>query len=165
MFKEGELIMYGTMGVCKVIRIARPDFLDEDDETLFYFIEPIYKSGTFYAPVNSDNISLRKVISQKEAKDLIGSIGRIRPKVFSTVSVQQLSQHYQDIIDTHDARELIKLIKSIYAKEEECKKKNKKLGQIDKRYLKKAEELLYGELACSLKKDLNQIEEMVKGKL
>ena len=39
---------------------------EDDDDTLYYFLEPLYKSGTFYAPVNSDKISLRKIISKKK---------------------------------------------------------------------------------------------------
>ncbi len=164
MFKVGELVMYGGMGVCKVSKIGRPDFA-EDDGTLYYFLEPLYKSGIFYAPVDNDKISLRKVISKKEAKKLIDSLDTIEWEIFTTPSIQQLSQHYQSIIDKHDCKDLLSLTKSIMEKGVDAQKNNKKLGQIDKRFMKKAEDLLYGEFAAALGMDIDQVGELVRGKL
>ncbi len=57
------------------------------------------------------------------------------------------------------------MLKSIYAKNAEAEKNNKKLGQIDKRYMKLAEELLFGELACALGKEKEYVEKLVTDKL
>lgn len=165
MFKVGELVMYGGMGVCKVSKIGRPDFAGEEDDTLYYFLEPLYKSGIFYAPVDNDKISIRKVISKKKAKELIDSLDKIEWEIYSTPSIQQLSQHYQSIIDTHNCKDLLALTKSIMEKGLDAQKNNKKLGQIDKRFMKKAEDLLYGEFAAALGMDIDKVEELVKGKL
>lgn len=161
MFKEGELVMYSGMGVCKVEKIGRPDFAEPDDDTQFYFLEPLYKSGIFYVPVKSRKASLRKVISKKEAKNLMENLDDVKWEIYSNPSIQKLSQHYQSIIDNHDCKELISLIKSIIEKEVEAQSKNKKLGQIDKRFRKKAEELVYGELAAVLNMDREKIESII----
>ena len=165
MFKEGELVMYGGMGVCRVSKIGRPDFAEEEDTTLFYFLEPLYRSGLFYAPVDSDKISIRKVISKKEAKKLLDGLEDIEWEIYSNTSIQQLSQHYQSIIDRHDCKDLLSLTKSIMEKGVNAQKNNKKLGQIDKRFMKKAEDLLYGEFAAALDLDIAKVEELIKGKL
>ena len=165
MFKEGELVMYGGMGVCKIVKIGRPDFADEEDETLFYFLEPLYKSGNFYAPVNNERISLRKIITKKEAKAILDHIDDVKWEIVSPPSIQQLSQHYQSIIDRHDCKELLSLTKSIIEKGVDAQKNNKKLGQIDKRFMKKAEDLLYGEFAAALGMDVAQVEDLMRRKL
>ncbi len=165
MFKEGELVMYGGMGVCKVSKIGRPAFADEDDKTLFYFLEPLYKSGVFYAPVDSDKISLRKVISKKEARALLENLDEIEWEIHTPQSIQQLSQYYQSIIDKHTCKDLLSLTKSIMEKGLDAEKNNKKLGQIDRRFMKKAEDLLYGEFAAALGMDIEQVGELVRGKL
>ncbi len=164
MFKVGELVMYGGRGVCKICEIGKPDFAKEDD-TLFYFLEPLYNSGIFYAPVDNEKISIRKVISKKEAKKLLDEVDSLKCESFTTHSIQQLSQHYQSIIDKHTCKDLLILTKSIMEKENDAIKHNKKLGQIDKRFMKKAEDLLYGEFAAALGIDIEEVENKVKTKL
>ena len=68
MFKENDLVMYGKTGVCRVLKIGTPDFAVGDSnqnssKKLYYFLEPLYHSGTFYAPIDAAQIALRPVIS------------------------------------------------------------------------------------------------------
>lgn len=163
MFKVDELVMYGGTGVCKVIEIGRPDF--SDDDRLYYFLEPVYQSGMIYAPVDSERVVMRPLISSEEAKHLLDSIDEIHTEIYKTNSMQQLLAHYQKIIDTYRCEDLLSLTKSIYAKRIEALKNNKKLGQIDKRFMKKAEDLLYGEVATALHVDKSDVEEYVHTKL
>lgn len=164
MFKKNELVMYGGTGVCKVVDIGRPDFSDSDEQ-LYYFLEPIYQQGIIYAPVDNEKISMRPVISADEANALIDSIDDIHAEIYKSSSMQQLSQHYQDIISSYSCHSLLKLAKSIHAKDTEAQKHNKKLGQIDKRFMKRAEDLLFGEFAAALKMDKERIADYIHGKL
>lgn len=165
MFKENDLVMYGKVGVCRVSKIGVPDFIsDEQDKKEYYFLDPLFHSGKFYAPTEG-KIAIRPIISNRKAKSLISGIQDMAYQTFSSVSIQQLSQHYQGILDTHNCEEILSMLKSIYAKGVEAGKNNKKLGQIDKRYMKRAEELLYGEFACALGKELGDIEKIVSDKL
>ena len=166
MFKENDLVMYGKTGVCRVIKIGTPDFAAGDsNQKLYYFLEPLYHSGKFYAPVDGAQIAIRPVISGKKAKALISDIDGMDYEKFNTTSIQQLSQHYQSIMYSHKCEDLISMVKSIFAKGVEAEKNNKKLGQIDKRYMKMAGELLFGELASALGKDKDDVEKMVLDRL
>lgn len=165
MFKENDLVMYGKAGVCRITKIGVPDFATAEDDALYYFLEPLYRSGTFYAPVKGKGFTLRAIISGRKAKSLISGIDDMECQEVSTVSIQQLSQHYQSIVDGHKCDELLAMVKSIYAKNAEAAKHNKKLGQIDKRYMKMAEDLLYGELAVALGKEKDELEQLVTEKL
>lgn len=166
MFKENDLVMYGKAGVCRVFKIGTPDFAAADgSKREYYFLEPLYHTGTFYAPVEGAQITIRPVISERKAKSLISGIGAMEYDIVTTTSVQQLSQHYQSKMESHKCEDLLSLIKSIFAKEIEAEKNNKKLGQIDKRFLKTAGELVYGELASALGKDQETVEKLVTDKL
>lgn len=165
MFKINEMVMYGGTGVCKVKDIGTPDFFDEDEERVYYFLEPVYQNGIIYAPVDNDKVAIRPVISAEEANELLESIDEINAEIYKGNSMKQLSQHYQKIIDTHNCGALLKLTKSIYAKRMDAIKSKKRLGQIDKRFMKKAEELLYGEFAAALDVDKEKVEEYVHEKL
>ena len=160
MYKEDELVMYGSTGVCRVVKIGRPDF-SESEERLYYFLEPLYQTGVIYAPVDSEAVSMRPVISADEASAMLDRLDGIEAEPYRGHSMQQLSAHYQSIIDTHNCEELLAMAKSIYLKSQEAVRNNKHLGQIDKRYMKRAEDLLFGEFAVALHADKDEIQEYV----
>ena len=93
---------------------------------------------------------MRPVISAGEANELIDQFPGVTIEVFKSSSTQQLSKHYQSVIDSHEILSLVKLTKSIHRKGEDARRQNRHLGQIDKKYMHLAEDLLLGELAAAL---------------
>ena len=41
MYQINDLVMYGSIGVCKVTDITKPDFAGSDEEKLYYVLEPV----------------------------------------------------------------------------------------------------------------------------
>lgn len=158
MYQVDELIMYGSTGVCKVREITKQDFGGPHADKLYYVLEPLCQSGVIYAPVDNEKVFMRPVISENEAKDLIESIPLIHTEIYKNSSMQQLTKHYQAILDTHGCKELLELIKSISMKKVEAMKNNRNLGQIDKKFMKRAEDLLYGEFAAALHVSKDEVE-------
>lgn len=150
MYKVDDLIMYGGTGVCRVDKIGKLDFNGMEDNRLFYFLQPLYQDGTIYVPVDNDKVFMRPVISKDEANELIDEIPSIAPDVIRGGSIQQMSKRYQAIIDTHKCTDLIKLTKSIHKKKLDAIRQKRHLGQIDKKFMKRAEDLLFGEFAVAL---------------
>ena len=148
MYKVDDLIIYDGTGVCRVEAISQVDFVEDDD--LYYVLRPLYKNGTIYAPVDGNRVYMRTVMSREEALHLIDRIPAVAADIYQSNSIQQLSKHYQAVIDTHDMEALIGLTKSLHHKSLEASKQNRHLGQIDRKYMKRAEDLLFGELAAAL---------------
>ena len=69
---------------------------------------------------------------------------------FFTFFVYSLTQQYQASLRQHNCRSLVELAMSIHAKRRQAESQNRRLGMVDERYLKQAEQLLFGELAASL---------------
>lgn len=149
MYEAGDLIMYGGTGVCKVESVTSGIF-DAEDDRKYYVLQPLYQTGTIYSPVDNRKIFMRPIISAEEARALIDEIPEIESEVFRSSSIQQLSKHYQEAIDTNTCYDWVELAKSIRLKSDEAKKNNRSLGQIDKKFKKKAEDLLFGEIAAAL---------------
>ncbi|MDD6299403.1 CarD family transcriptional regulator [Hornefia butyriciproducens] len=149
MYEAGDLIMYGATGVCRVDAVSTGVF-DPDDDRKYYVLQPLYQTGTIYAPIDNNKVFIRPIISEDEANALIDSMPEIHSEVFKSSSIQQLSKHYQEVIDTHDCEGLVELTKSIHLKKEEAVKQNRHLGQIDRKFMKRAEDLLFGEIAAAL---------------
>ena len=54
---------------------------------------------------------------------------------------------------------------SIHQKRKEADENKKKLGAIDERYMKRAEDLLFGELAVALGIEKHEVQSYIAGKL
>lgn len=149
MYNVGDLIIYGSEGVCRIEEIGHPDMQSANPDRLYYTLAPLYRSGKIYTPIDT-KVFIRAVISHDEARELIEEIPSICINACDSKNLRMLTEHYQESIQTHDCADLIQLIKTVYVKKSEVEEKGKKLGMIDERYMKRAEDLLYGELAVSL---------------
>lgn len=150
MFQPGELVVYGTTGVCRVTEITRPNLTGTDRNKEYYLLKPLHQDGIIYTPVDNEKIPMRPVISAAAAEALIDLIPSIRAEVCQAPTVQALAQHYHTAVHSHDCRDLIELMMSIYAKQRLAETQRRRLGMVDERYMKQAERLLYGELSAAL---------------
>ena len=150
MFQPGEIIVYGNTGVCRIMEITKPNLPGVDRKREYYLLSPLFQDGKIYSPVDNTKVFIRPVISKKQAEEMIDMIPEIQTKQINSLSTQQLSEKYQEYFNTHNCTDLLELIMSIYAKKQHQLSLKHKVGQIDERYMRKAEELLYGELAVAL---------------
>lgn len=149
MYKIGDLIIYGSQGVCKVEKIGTPNINGVDTGRIYYTLSPLYQNGKIFTPIDT-NIFMRHIMTYTEVQQLIALIPSISENVFNSSNVKLLEDHYQESMQTHDCYDLVKVIKSVYTKNEITVSQGKKLGQIDERFMKRAEDLLYGEFAVVL---------------
>ncbi len=150
MFKVGDLILYGGTGVCRVKEITTRDFSGAGDKQLFYTLIPLYQDCTISTPVNNRKIFMRAILSKAEAENLIDMIPTISAEAYHSPVLRELTDHYEASLKTHDCADLIELTMSIYAKKEYMEQQKLKFGAVDERFMKRAEELLFGEFAAAL---------------
>jgi len=152
MFKIGDRIVYGSIGVCSVEDIAPMDRGGKD----YYKLKPCFGSEVVYTPVDT-KVFMRPALNREEALKLISQIPNVESKKCDTKTVTAMKDEYQQFFTSHNCEDLIQLIKGIYEKGEEAGK----LGVIDQRYMKKAEDLLHGELALALDIERDQVPEYI----
>jgi len=158
MFQAGDLVVYGTTGVCRVESIDRPNMTGADRHKEYYRLKPFYQDGVIYTPVDNPKVFIRPVISREEAERLIDLIPSIRAEAYRAPTLQALAQHYQTVVHSHSCQDLIELMMSIYAKQKQAESLNRRLGMVDERYRKQAERLLYGELAVALETPFDDVQ-------
>ena len=150
-FAIGDLIIYGETGVCRVDAIEERPFMDEIRQC--YKLQPLYQSCTIITPADNNNVFMRPIVSRQEAEALVQSIRDVTPQELPSAAPRVVSGSYDKIIKSHDCNQLISLTVSIYHKRKGLIDQKKKLSAIDERYMKKAEDLLFGELAAALEID------------
>ena len=90
-----------------------------------------------------------------------GAIPTIEPEVFRERTLQQLSKHYQSMLQSGMCRELLKLTMSVYRKRRQAEEQNRRLGMVDERFCKQAERLLFGELAAALEIPVDRVPDFI----
>ena len=108
------------------------------------------KLMTFVGPPLLDSFMNYYGMTQEEAEELIDLIPTIQAEACHAPTLQALAQHYRTAVQSHDCRDLIELMMSIYAKRRQAEAQKRRLGMVDERYMKQAEQLLHGELAAAL---------------
>ena len=146
--------MYGGSGVCIIEGIGVPDIRGIDSTRQYYLLKPIYtQDSTIFSPVDNSRVVMRKLISKEEAQELIAQIPDIDTIWDDNEKVRE--EKYLEALHSYSCYEWIRIIKTLNLKIEDRVQHKKNSGEKDQRYLRMAEDLLYGELAIPLgiKKD------------
>lgn len=149
MYQIGELIVYGSEGVCRVESIGPLDMRGAQKGIDYYTLSPLYREGKIFTPVDT-TVYTRPVMTKEEARALIAMMPSIPEEIYENSNPRLLNEHYQVFIKSYDCVELVKLIRAIYAKGRDVAERGRHLGQVDERSMKRAEEMLHGELAAAL---------------
>ncbi len=164
MFNVGDLVIYGSTGVCEVTDIAVINPIGIEGKS-YYAITPLYQCGTIYVPTDNVKVFMRPIISIAEVEQLIDTIPFIEAEAYHCNGANGLIKHYDSAFKSHECKHLIELAMSIHAKKEFVAKQNRKLGTIDEKYLKRAENLLFGEMAAALNITRDEIPEYISYRL
>lgn len=149
MYQVGDIILYNNEGVCRVESIDRMSVTGIRNDKIYYNLSPVYRVGHIYVPVDT-KLFMRPVIRKEEALRIIRLIPTLNAEPISHQSRKMLEEQYNKYIQSHDCIDLVRVLMSIHLKGIEAGKERKKLGTIDERFRKKAEELLFGEFAIAL---------------
>ena len=80
-------------------------------------------------------------------------------------NLSALRNHYQQQMSTFDCVDLVRMTKSIYAKKKDAESRQKKIGITDEKFLRRAEDLLYGELAVALDISRDKVTDYIAARL
>lgn len=149
MYQVGDLIVYGGEGVCRVEEIGTPKISGVNKERQYYTLSPLYRTGKVFAPVDA-NVFMRPVITRDEALMLIRGIPEMETTVYENSNLRFLNEYYQQRLQNYTCEGLLQLIRNTRAKRDVMISRGKKLGLVDERYMKRAEDMLHGEFAVAL---------------
>ena len=139
-------MIYGGSGVCRVEAVGPGG----KDGRLHYTLCPLHQNYKIMTPVDDQKVFMRPVITRDEARALIGEIPTIQALPFHSRIQRELAEHYETRLKTYDCRTLLELTMSIHTKREAALAQKKRLGAVDETFLRRAEDLLFSELAVAL---------------
>lgn len=160
MFSVGDKIIYGENGVCTVERIAPLEMSGASKDKLYYSLRPLVGSGTYYAPVESGTF-MRAIMSRSEAEAFIDTIPSIEPAICNDNRFNHVDAFYKELFKQHSCEALVSIIKGLHERMSERKTKSSRAEST----MKRAKDILHGELAAALEMELHQVEEYIVSRI
>ncbi len=160
MFNVGEKIIYGENGVCTVEKIAPLNMSGASKEKLYYYLTPMIGSGTYFAPVDTMAF-MRPVMSREEAEALVDSIPGIPPAICNDSRFNHVDAFYRDLFKLHTNEALVSVIKGLRCRMAERKTRSSRAEAT----MKRAKDILHGELSVALEIEFGDVEEYIKERI
>lgn len=165
MYQSGDLIVYGSTGVCRVEGTKQMQKVREPGTALYYILRPLFRNGVIYCPVDHPKVFIRPLISEEEARQLMAEAEFPERSVFCGQSPRELAEKERASLESHNCRTLLKLVCALRAKQKMQQAQHKRLGQTDERFLTRGEELLYGELSVALNITPEEVKQKLKAQI
>lgn len=157
MYSVGDLVSCGNKGVCRVDQITTLDISGVDKNEQYYILKLVYNSAsTVYIPVALADESLRPILTKAEAEKFIANIPSV--KCLDIANEKLIENEYKGCVRSNNTTELVKLIKTIYARKQKRLDAGRKETAVDAKYFRIATDFLFGELALSLDIPKNEVE-------
>ncbi len=157
MYEIGEKIIYGENGVCTVEKIAP---LESGGDKLYYYLTPLIGSGTYFTPVDTKAF-MRPVMSREAAEAFIDSIPEIQPAVCTDNRFNHVDAFYKELFKQHTCEALVSIVKGLHSRMSQRKTKSSRAEII----MKRARDMLHGELATALGMEVAEVEEYISNRL
>ena len=160
MYSIGDKIIYGENGVCTVEKVAPLSMSGSSKDKLYYHLRPLIGSGQYFAPVDG-NAYMRPVMSREEAESLIASIPDIEPAICNDNRFNHVDAFYKELFKLHSCEALVAIVKGLKDRIASRKSKSSRAEST----MRRAKDMLHGELSVALGLELEQVENYIQEKI
>lgn len=161
MFEQGEYIVYGSTGVCKVEKVTTMDMDGIPGDKLYYILRPYHKEDReIFTPVDNKKTKMRKLLSPEEIKSYLEGFKELDDFKISKEKFRE--DNYKQCVRGCDFKEILTLVKSLLKRKRARFMDGKNFPSTDERYLKTAENILFSEISYVLKLSKSEIEEIFR---
>ena len=160
MFSVGDKIIYGENGVCTVESIGPLTMAGAPKDKLYYYLSPLIGSGTYFAPVDS-GAYMRPVMSRDEAEALIDAMPGIQPAICTDNRFNHVDAFYKELFKQHSCEALVSIVKGLKSRMSDRKTKSSRAEAT----MKRAKDILHGELSVALEIDVKDVEDFIVSRL
>ena len=141
MYSIGEIVLYGSNGVCEITEITTKKIGKDSIE--YYVLKPVCSDSSTLFVLSSDEI--KDILSQKTDNEIW-----IDNKA-------ERCEKIKEIISGGDCMKLVELIRRMHFHSKLQLKKGRRLHITDERFLKEAEKMVCDEVSVVLHIDRNDV--------
>lgn len=147
-FAVGDLVAYGTNGICTIEKIDMMSLVSDMPEMMYYVLKPENSdSSTVYIPLNNEKLvsKMRRVMTKKEIENMIlDSKGK---EIAWNSDRRFRTEEFHEILAAGVQQKMILMIDCIQKRKKSLIDSGKKLPATDSNILKQAEKLVNEEFS------------------
>lgn len=163
LFDKGDLVSYGTNGICCIEDIRFMSFSSGAKKSMYYILKPEASGeSTIFVPAENEKLvsKMRKLMTKEEIDEMISST---RDRSIEWESDRRFrNENFHEILTAGVRPEMLLMIRCIYNKKEELTENGKKLSESDNATLKTAEKLVEEEFSRVLEIKNEDVETYIK---
>ena len=157
-FAVGDLIIYGTSGLCLVDSLGPVKLPYDSEPQTYYVLKPVSRENSkIYVPLKNDTLTakMRPTLKKTEIDAILHGIG---VEVMDW-DQDKMARHatFHSILAQRDEKAMLLMMRCIYLKRGELVAEGKKMPAADDDLLKSAEKLLEQEFSHSLGIPLGEV--------
>lgn len=150
MYQAGERIVYGNLGVCSVVEVARRTPPGAAQAQLYYTLVPCFENPMrIYTPVENPRVRMRPVVTFEQASRLLEGVPALRAAA-RTEPPEQLVDSCAQALELRGCPDLIELALLTCAQRQLAPEVRRKMGAPDRASAQKAQQRLLQELGLAL---------------
>lgn len=164
MYEIGNMVQYGTEGVCRIEEIKTMKVGRGREE--YYVLRPVARDGaTVFVPVKNEALvgKMRTLVTRDEIDQMLSDIRR--EDVFWPEDPGERKTAFQNILVGGNRLELLNMIRSLYINRERLRERGKRLRSAEEQILRDAEKLLNDEFAAVLEIPRREVPAYIRGKI
>ena len=159
MFNVGDTIIYSSHGLCHIDSISDKTF--SGVTKTYYILHPLNNPKLeICAPVSNKTNAMLELMSQEDAEEIMTVFNE--PGMEWIEKTTHRTQTYADRARKGNRQEIAKIIKTLMVKKIEIERNEKKFPENDRKLLSSMQDILFAELALSLKTTIEQIHDKVE---
>ena len=158
MYKINDIVSYQNYGVCRIVDIKSLSIMNQKQRK-YYFLHQLYDkcdSTIIKIPVDTTNI-IRPIMTKEEVFKIIEFMKDLEHDWIKDIRHREVQ--FKALIDSWEAENWAKVIKSIYVAKEEnrAQDKHKSFPLVDIKYFERAENFFNQEVAYALDIDIKEV--------
>ncbi len=158
MYQIGDVVSYGTTGVCSIVDIRMDSMTRAGKKQEFYILQPLATpTCTTMVPTGNETLLLkmRRVLTKDEIDAMLTSVRGQRLAWIE--DTRQRAETYTQILSDGITGELLKLISCLYLEKKSRSQTGRKFCLTDEKLLSSAQRMVSEEFAYSLQIPKNQV--------
>lgn len=156
MYQIGDVVSYGTTGVCRIAALTERAV--DGQVRQYYQLEPEHgRSSTVLVPVENAALlgKMRPVMTADECRALLCALPETQSEWCE--DEQQRRAHYRQVFGGGDAFALARLARSLFHQRQTLTARGRRLRQVDEAAWRDAERLLGDELSFVLGQEPDEL--------
>ena len=163
---KGDIVVYGTNGICKIDDVQKMTFPMETEEHTYYVLKPIgSRTSTLFIPDHKEELvsKMRYVLKKEEIDDILSGANG---KDIEWIDDKNARNNcFRQILKDGKPEDFLSLIRCIFERKAFLAEKGKRLTAADDGILTSAEKLVREEFAYTLGIGEDEVAEYIRGKL